>query len=120
MEDKSKKYVETIQMIRDTSEKMGRRFTEGSSQHTLMVHRARALMIAETCIVSPDDRSYSLEDLQSALPPLESIVSKSSKAQEKFKIWHGHYGRLQDMIEALQYAQSCMSREIERIAETGN
>ncbi len=116
MEDTQKEYLDTLAEIRTTSEKMQQRFAEGTPQHSLMKNRAHAVSIAEACILQAGTVQFSVEELTDALPQLKSVEEKSSKAIEKFKIYHGHYYRLKNMIESVAYAQACITGEIERLS----
>ncbi|HBF65624.1 MAG TPA: hypothetical protein DDW34_07625, partial [Clostridium sp.] len=77
------------QMIASTinrCEKIHPRFKEGTSQHTLLKNRIKALYISKSFIMHEDDLSkYTKEDLIDALKPVSSIISKCEKAQLKFK-----------------------------------
>ncbi|MGL5381614.1 hypothetical protein [Clostridium sp.] len=96
-------------------EKIHPKFAEGTSQHTLLKNRIKAMYISEALIKEDDIKEkYTLDDLTKALPPVTSIISKSKKAQEKFEEGTGHYTRLNKMIKAMYISKSFITSEIEK------
>lgn len=51
---------------------------------------------------------YATDDLQQALPPIESLLSKSVKAQQKLTPGTWQHSMLKDNIKALQIAHELM------------
>jgi hypothetical protein len=63
-------------------EKTQPKFVEGTSQHTLLKNRIKALHISKALIINDNilDK-YTKEELLEALRPISSIISKCEKAQ---------------------------------------
>ena len=57
-------------------EKMQHKFAEGTSQHSLLRNRIKALQISK-CLIEGDRgiEAYTEEDLKKALPPVISIIN---------------------------------------------
>lgn len=83
------------------SEKILPKFKEGSTQHSLLTNRIHALRVAQDLV---SDKLINASDLQIAKAPLESIVSKSSKALTKLKENSWQYKMLERNIEAVESA----------------
>ncbi len=94
-------------------EKMKLKFNEGTSQHTLLKNRIKALHISKALItnVSVLDK-YTKEELIQALPPVSSIISKCEKAQLKFSAGTSHHTRLKNIIDAMYISKSLITEEI--------
>lgn len=94
-------------------EKMLNKFDEGSSQHSLLINRIRALKIARDLILEEDiSELYSMADLKEALPPIQSIISKSQKGISKFIEGQGAYTRFSKIITTMQLAEKLLEGEI--------
>ena len=70
------------------TEKTEGKFAQGTSQQTLQRNRLLALNIASSLVLKElaerDELAcYSKEDLEKALAPIASLISKSEKAQQK-------------------------------------
>ena len=95
-------------MIRKT-EQAKAKFTQGTSQYALLKHRLAALRIAsmlvsqETAESAPAD-GYTQEDLENAIAPIASLISKSEKAREKLAPGTWQYTMLGNNLNALQMA----------------
>ena len=59
------------------------RFPVGTSQHSLLKNRIRALQTARDLISG--DGQTPREELEFALPRIESIIHKTSKARDKYE-----------------------------------
>ncbi|WP_330373207.1 hypothetical protein [Kineothrix alysoides] len=97
-------------------EKMQGKFKEGTSQHTLLRNRIKAMYISEALLkdgLTQNEESegkhlidnYTEEDLKKALPPVASIISKCEKAQGKFAEGTSQYIRYKNMIEPMYLAK---------------
>ncbi len=87
---------------------------EGSSQHTLLKNRIKAMYISKALLNTEDVKGrYTKEDLQDALPPVLSIIHKCEKAQVKHEEGSSHYNRFQKMIDAMQISKRLITNEIE-------
>ena len=89
-------------------EKVWPKFAEGTSQHSLLKNRIKALYIAKALISGEE------KELQQALAPIESIISKCEKARLKFEDGSTHYVRFSKMIEAMDIAKAFLEDEINK------
>lgn len=95
-------------------EKMQPKFQEGTSQHSLLKNRIKALYISKALLEDQDiTGTYSKEDLDNALPPITSIISKSENGQKKFQEGHATYTRFKKIIDAMNICKSLLLLEIE-------
>ena len=96
-------------------EKVWPKFAEGTSQHSLLKNRIKALYIAKALISGKEKRDgYGKEELQQALTPIESIISKCEKARLKFEDGSSHYIRFSKMIDAMETAKAYIEYEINK------
>lgn len=108
--------LESLQVVSSTiskCEKVQPKFAEGTSQHTLLKNRIKALYISKLLIT--DDRiddKYSKEELIEALRPISSIISKCEKAQLKFTEGTNNHTRLKNIINAMYISKSLITDEI--------
>lgn len=111
--------VEALQVITSTimnCEKIHPKFAEGSSQHTLLKNRIKALYISKTLIINEGSTGeYSIEDLKMALPPITSIISKCEKAQLKLIEGSSQYTRLKKIIRAMYLSKAFILNEIDEM-----
>lgn len=107
---------EALQVVASTisnCEKMQLKFAEGTSQHTLLKNRIKALYISKALITDEGITSkYTKEELTEALPPVSSIISKSEKAQLKFAEGTSHHTRLKKIIKAMYISKALIEDEI--------
>lgn len=98
-------------------EKMQPKFAEGTSQHTLLNNRIKALYISKALITGEEvTDKYTKEELIEALPPVSSIISKSEKAMLKFSEGTAHYTRLSKIIKAMYISKDLITDEINKRA----
>lgn len=96
-------------------EKMQPKFAEGTSQHTLLKNRIKALYISKSLIKSDlVIEQYTKEDLIEALSPVSSIISKCEKGQLKFKEGTAHYMRFKNIIDAMYISKALITNEINK------
>jgi hypothetical protein len=91
------------------------KFAEGTSQHTLLKNRIKAMYISKSLIT--DDNAmdkYTKEELIEALRPVSSIISKCEKAQLKFAKGTSHHTRFKNIIQAMYISKSLITDEISR------
>lgn len=96
-------------------EKMQPKFAEGTSQHTLLKNRIKAMYISKSLIT--DDNiieKYTKEELIEALRPVSSIISKCEKAQLKFEEGTSHHTRFKNLIKAMYISKSLITDEISK------
>lgn len=96
-------------------EKMQLKFAEGTSHHTLLKNRIKAMYISKALITNEDVRdNYTKEELIEALRPVSSVISKCEKAQLKFAEGTSHHTRLKNIIEAMYISKSLITDEMSR------
>lgn len=94
------------------------KFNVGSSQHSLQVNRLHALKVAETLVrqsagLQPIPSEFDLASLNVALAPLESLISKSTKAQAKLVPGSWQHSMLEKNLEALHPALVLLKKALE-------
>lgn len=96
-------------------ERMQLKFPEGTSQHTLLKNRLKAMYISKLLLTNENvlDK-YTKEELIQALPPVTSIISKCEKAQLKFSMGTSPYTRLKNIIDAMYISKSLITEEISK------
>ncbi len=96
-------------------EKIHPKFAEGTSQHTLLKNRLKALYVSKSLITNENIRNnYTKEELMEALPPVASIISKCEKAQLKFTEGASHHTRLKNLIKAMHISKALIVNEINK------
>ncbi|ADL05228.1 conserved hypothetical protein [[Clostridium] saccharolyticum WM1] len=117
MDNNSKKELEAAsQLISSTivkCEKMQFKFAEGTSQHSLLKNRIKALYISKAFIENNSKIGLFTEsDLEKALPPVLSIIHKTGKAQNKYDKESVQYRRLAPIIRAMELSKELIENEI--------
>ena len=96
-------------------EKIQPKFVEGTSQHTLLKNRIKAMYISKSLITDENVMDkYTNEELIEALRPVSSIISKCDKAQLKFAEGTSHHTRFKNMIKAMYISKSLITDEISK------
>ncbi|NLT95379.1 MAG: hypothetical protein GXW85_07585 [Clostridia bacterium] len=96
-------------------EKMQPKFAEGTSQHTLLKNRIKALYISKLLIAGENVRDkYTTKELIEALNPLSSIISKCEKARLKFREGSTHHIRFENIIKAMHISKVLITDEINK------
>lgn len=96
-------------------EKIHFKFDEGTSQHTLLKNRIKALYISKALITDEEIiNSYTKEELKEAIAPVSSIISKCEKAQLKFAKGTAYNTRLRSIIKAMYISKSLITSEISK------
>ena len=95
----------------DRSENVKAKFAEGTSQCTLQRNRINALKIAFALVDAELTgnkmlNTYSQDDLEKAVAPIKSLISKSEMAIGKLARGTWQYKMLDDNIKALYVALS--------------
>jgi len=115
---KREELVEALRVVSSTisnCEKMQPKFAEGTSQHTLLKNRIKALYMSKKLISEENVMDkYTKEELVEALRPVASIISKCEKAQFKFQEGTTHHTRLKKIIEAMYISKALIDDEISR------
>jgi hypothetical protein len=119
MEYYSKKELDdVVHLISSTiskCEKTKLKFKEGTSQHSLLKNRIKALNISKDLIENDCDMvQYSKLDLEKALLPVVSIINKTEKARSKYMEGTLQYKRLTPIIRAMYIAKDFIEDEISK------
>ena len=96
-------------------EKMQPKFTEGTSQNTLLKNRIKALYISKSLMINDNEISnYTKEELIEAIRPISTIISKCEKAQLKYAEGVSHYKRFMNIIKAMYISKALITDEISK------
>ena len=119
MEEYTKEELaEALRVVSSTisnCEKIQPKFHEGTSQHTLLKNRIKALYISKSLIADEDIvNTYTKKELKEAIAPVSSIISKCEKAQLKFAEGTSHHTRLKSIIKAMYISKSLITDEISK------
>lgn len=110
--------IEALGVVSSTisnCEKIQPKFAEGTSQHTLLKNRIKALYISKALITDENVmEKYTKEELIEALRPVSSIISKCEKAQMKFEEGTSNYNRFKKIIKAMYISKSLITDEISK------
>jgi len=107
--------LQIVSSIINRCEKMLPKFVEGTSQHTLLKNRIKAMYISKSLITDENTiNKYAKEELMEALRLVSSIISKCEKAQQKFAVETFHYTRFKNMIKAMHISKSLITDEISK------
>lgn len=108
---------ESLQLVCSTigkCEKMQLKFPEGTSQHTLLKNRIKALYISKFLMTDENVADkFTKEELTEALRPVSSIISKCEKAQQKHAEGTSHHTRFKNIIIAMNISKSLITDAIE-------
>ena len=96
---------------RELEEKFLPKFPEGTSQHSLLKNRIRALQTARE-LISGEGRP-SREELEFALPKIESMIHKMSKARDKYEPGSRNYKRFDPMVQAMKQVRTAIMQALE-------
>jgi CxxC motif-containing protein len=109
---------EALQIVSSTitrCEKAQPKFVEGTSQHTLLKNRIKALCISKLLITHKNImEKYTKDEVVEALRAVSSIISKCEKAQHKFAAGTSHHTRCKKMIKAMQISKTLITGEISK------
>lgn len=107
--------LQVISSIISQCEKTQLKFSESTSQRTLLTNRIKAMYISKSLIVDESAMDiYSKEELIEALPPVSSLNSKCEKAQIKFVEGTSHHTRLNNIIKAMGISKSLITNKINK------
>ncbi len=96
-------------------EKAQPKFVEGTSHHTLLKNRIKAMYISKSLITDENVMDkYTTEELMEALRPVSSIISKCAKAQLKFAEGTSNHTRFKSMIIAMYISKTLITDEISK------
>ena len=96
-------------------EKTQLKFAAGTSHHSLLKNRIKALYISQSLVMDDGSiRTYTQEELKKALPPVTSIISKTEKAQSKYERESTQYRRFEPIIKAMQISEALIKKELHK------
>jgi hypothetical protein len=96
---------------RELEEKFLPKFPEGTSQHSLLKNRIRALQTARE-LISGEGRP-SPEELEFALPRIESMIHKMSKARDKYEPGSRNYKRFDPTVQSMKQVRTAIMQALE-------
>lgn len=96
-------------------EKMQPKFEKGTSQHTLLRNRIKAMYISKALITDENIiNKYTKEELEESIRPVSSIISKCEKAQLKAVEGTSNHTRLTKMINAMYIAKYLITNKLSK------
>jgi hypothetical protein len=111
--------TETLMMVDSIfgrCERMLGKFPEGSSQHSLLKNRLKALTIAKDLLAKEDNQVvYDEKELTAALESVTSIMAKCESAQQKHPEGSTNFLRFQKIKKAMAIIKTQIAFEISRI-----
>ena len=126
MDDFTKKDMEealrAMALMIDRTEKAKEKFVQGTSQYTLQKNRLEALNIASLLILKELADSnvmnhYTKGDIEKALAPISSLISKSEKAQKKLAKGTWQHTMLSNNLKALYIALPLLTKELSGMSD---
>lgn len=106
--------LQAIASMISRSEEAQGKLAQGTSQHTLLKNRIKALRIASSLITNElaghDTTEYTIEELKEAFKPIVSLISKSEKARMKLLQGTWQHTMLCDNLKALYIASPLITR----------
>ena len=96
---------------RELEEKFLLKFPEGTSQYSLLKNRIRALQTARELISG--EGIPSREELEFALPRIESMIHKMSKARDKYEPGSRNYKRFDPTVQAMKQVRTAIVQALE-------
>lgn len=106
------KAISLLSSIITNCEKMQLKFLEGTSQHSLLKNRIKALYISKDLLLGDKTTNYTSKDLGEALPPIVSIINKTTKAQNKYEKGSSQFNRFQHIIQAMLISKAFIENQI--------
>ena len=88
------------------------KFSEGTSQHSLLKNRIKALYISKSLLMDDKTINFSSKELKEALPPVVSIINKTTKAQNKYEKGTSQFNRFEPLIQAMLISKTFIERKI--------
>lgn len=87
------------------------KFAAGTSQHSLLKNRIQSLHTARKLI--SEEKMPTVEELEFALPRIESIIHKMSKARDKYEPESRNYKRFDPAVRAMEEVKAVILRAME-------
>ncbi len=107
----SKTVLEIIDHTIELEEKFLPKFAEGTSQHSLLKNRIQSLYTARKLISGEEVPTR--EELEFALPRIESIIHKMGKARDKYQPEDKNYKRFDPTVRAMEEVKAAILRSLE-------
>lgn len=117
MEYTKEELLEALQVVSSTiskCEKIQPKFAKGTSQHTLLKNRIKAMYISKSLITGENMGKYTTKELLEALPPVSSIISKCEKSQLKFVEGTVNHTNFKRIIMPMYLSKSLILNEISK------
>lgn len=115
MESNKEELEKSISLLSFTitkCEKMQLKFSEGTSQHSLLKNRIKALYISRDLLKGDKVINYTIKELREALPPVVSIINKTTKAQSKYEKGTSQFNRFEPIIKAMLISKTFIENQI--------
>lgn len=115
MKRKPEEWEQAVALLSSTIEKcenMQRKFAEGTSRHSLLKNRIKALRIAKALLTGDPAAFYTAAELKEALPPVNSIIHKTTKAQRKHEQGSPKYKQYEPLIRTMEISKAVIERRI--------
>ena len=96
---------------RELEEKFLPKFPEGTSQYSLLKNRIQALL-TDRDLISGEGKP-SREELEFALPRIESMIHKMSKARDKYEPGSRNYKRFDPTVQAMKQVRTAIMQALE-------
>lgn len=110
--------LNALQVVSSTiskCEKIQPKFAEGTSQHTLLKNRIKAMYISrEFMIEGSEIEGFTNEELIDAIKPIASVISKCETGQRKYALENPQYKRYKKIIDAMNIAKALITEEINK------
>ena len=103
--------LDTVNHTIELEEKFLPKFPEGTSQHSLLRNRIQALKTARNLISGEGQTTR--EELEFALPRIESIIHKMSKARDKYEPGSKDYKRFDPTVQAMEQVRTAILQALE-------
>ncbi|MGL4737576.1 MAG: hypothetical protein ACRCW2_09020 [Cellulosilyticaceae bacterium] len=117
----------TLEVVTSTiakCEKIQGKFAEGTSQHTLLRNRIKAMYISkliimnqlakqsENLVIEQVTLHYTKDELIEAIRPVDSVINKCKKGQSKYEEGVPYYNRFEKIIRAMTISKELIEEEI--------
>lgn len=117
-----KEALQAIASMIGRTENAKRTFAEGSSHRTLQKNRLKALNIASSLISKELTKSdaidrYAKADLEKAIAPIASLISKSEKALDKLAQGSWQHTMLSSNLKALYIASPLLKKALSGMSD---
>lgn len=105
------KLLDKLDWLIGLEEKFLPKFADGTSQHSLLRNRIWALQTARELISG--EGKPDREELEFALPRIESIIRKTIKARDKYEPGSRNYRRFDPTVRVMEQVRTALLRELE-------